>query len=192
MTDTTPVLYAAYGSNLSVQRFACYLLGGSPPGSHVTHPVPPFSEPPNPVGLGQVAGRLRAAGHSPFWGGPAADVDLQAAGRVTVALYLQSPAAVCGLWAGEAGITPPPQALPETSADLPGAAHPWSVLTRAALVEPVAGHTHAYLVHTDGAAARGGAVPAAYLRTMIAGLQEHGMPRDEAARVTGVLGSFCH
>ena len=37
--DSKFVYYVSYGSNLSVDRFMKYIQGGSPKGSHISHPV---------------------------------------------------------------------------------------------------------------------------------------------------------
>ncbi len=64
------VFYAAYGSNLSAERFACYIVGGAAPGSQHTlrgarDPTLPESRP------ARLRGSLYFAGSAQGWGGGA-------------------------------------------------------------------------------------------------------------------------
>ncbi len=73
---THGVWYAAYGSNLSPQRFAYYLYGGRPPGAARAYPgcrTPPDEMPvPRPL---KVPGGVHFAGTSRVWGGGMAFFD---------------------------------------------------------------------------------------------------------------------
>lgn len=87
--EATPpeVWYVSYGSNLSRDRFLCYLQGGRPPGATVTyagardqrHPVED-----HPVDL---PGRLYFAGESATWGGGVAFYDHDSPGRTAARAY---------------------------------------------------------------------------------------------------------
>lgn len=89
MRDAGPyVWYAAYGSNLSPARLACYLSGGRPPGA-LRHydgcrdPSPPREH--RPV---ELRGRLSFAGESGVWGGGMAFFTPGADGVVHARAYL--------------------------------------------------------------------------------------------------------
>lgn len=86
MTDV--VWYAAYGSNLSVDRLGAYLVGGRPPGARMAHPGcrRPPREIPHPRPL-QVSGGVHFAGESPVWGGAMAFFDPTLPGTARVAAY---------------------------------------------------------------------------------------------------------
>ena len=82
------VWYVAYGSNLAVDRFRCYLAGGRPAGGTRVYPgCRDHSDPERIVGV-EVPGRLVFAGESKVWGGGSAFYDLSAAGRVAGRAYL--------------------------------------------------------------------------------------------------------
>jgi len=82
------VWYAAYGTNLSPARLACYLSGGRPPGA-LRHydgcrdPSPPRDH--RPV---ELRGRLSFAGESGVWGGGMAFFTPGADGVVHARAYL--------------------------------------------------------------------------------------------------------
>jgi hypothetical protein len=63
------VLYAAYGSNLSERRFACYIGGGAAPGSSRVLRGARDKRPPESWRALRVRGRLSFCGHSQTWGG---------------------------------------------------------------------------------------------------------------------------
>jgi len=63
------VLYAAYGSNLSERRFACYIAGGAAPGSSRVLRGARDKRPPESWRALRVGGRLSFCGHSQTWGG---------------------------------------------------------------------------------------------------------------------------
>jgi hypothetical protein len=67
------VFYAAYGSNLSAARFACYIAGGTAPGASRALPGARDQRLPDSWRALRVPGRLYFYGHSRTWGGaPAA------------------------------------------------------------------------------------------------------------------------
>ena len=70
MTDGGPfVWYAAYGTNLSPARLACYLSGGRPPGAQRHYDGCRDPSPPRDARPVQLRGRLSFAGESSVWGG---------------------------------------------------------------------------------------------------------------------------
>jgi hypothetical protein len=85
------LFYAAYGSNLSAERFSCYIAGGTAPGSTHTlrgarDPTLPASRPARGVRL---RGSLYFAGSARTWGGGApAFLEPAAAGDQPVAVVL--------------------------------------------------------------------------------------------------------
>lgn len=80
--------YVAYGSNLALGRFRCYLSGGRPAGGIREYPgCRDKSEPERSAGL-VVPGGLVFAGESKVWGGGMAFYDAKAAGRVACRAYL--------------------------------------------------------------------------------------------------------
>jgi len=81
------VWYAAYGSNLSWERFRCYLHGGRPP--HGNRIYPGSRDPSDPLGSRQswLPCGFGFARQSAVWGGGVAFVDPQRAGRTPVRLW---------------------------------------------------------------------------------------------------------
>ena len=84
------VWYVGYGSNLSAERFACYVAGGRPAGGSRTNPgcrdrTPPVRD--VPVDL---PGTLYFAGESPQWGGGVAFYDHGTPGWTAARGYLVS------------------------------------------------------------------------------------------------------
>jgi hypothetical protein len=75
------VFYAAYGSNLSAERFACYIAGGTAPGSSRALPGARDRRQPESWRALRLPGQLYFYGHSRSWGGapvafaPAAPVE---------------------------------------------------------------------------------------------------------------------
>ncbi|MFJ8310397.1 MULTISPECIES: histone deacetylase [unclassified Streptomyces] len=85
-----PVWYASYGSNMRLDRLACYIEGGRPPGAARTYPgcrdrrLPAESVPV------ELRGALYFATSSPVWGGGRAFYDPLADGRVLARAHLVS------------------------------------------------------------------------------------------------------
>jgi hypothetical protein len=82
------VWYAGYGSNLDADRFACYLLGGCPPGAVRTYPG--AREPGEPLDDRpyRMPGRVAFAWRSPTWGGGVAFHEPDAPGETLARAYL--------------------------------------------------------------------------------------------------------
>ncbi len=80
--------YVAYGSNLSRDRFRCYLRGGRPAGA--VRDYPGCRDPADPRRDAGVfmPGSIYFAGNSSVWGGGMAFYDPQAAGQVAARAYL--------------------------------------------------------------------------------------------------------
>lgn len=84
---TTRIWYAAYGSNLSLERFGCYLRGGRPSGGSRHYDGCRDNAEPLRIERTQIAAELAFGGESKTWGGGVAFVDR--AGDATLArLYL--------------------------------------------------------------------------------------------------------
>ena len=83
------VWYVAYGSNLSQDRFACYLQGGQPAGARRSYPGCSDRTPPREVVGLRLPGRVRFGGLSRVWGGGLAFLDTEAGdGEVVARGYL--------------------------------------------------------------------------------------------------------
>ena len=63
------MFYAAYGSNLSAERFACYIGGGTAAGASRALPGARDRRQPESWHALRLPGRLSFRGHSPTWGG---------------------------------------------------------------------------------------------------------------------------
>lgn len=73
------IWYAAYGSNLNAERFACYLAGGRPRGATRTYEgARDKSQPLDAVALG-ISYQLYFSGESRVWGGSPAFLDTKRA-----------------------------------------------------------------------------------------------------------------
>lgn len=68
-TNRREVFYAAYGSNLSAERFACYIAGGTARGASRALPGARDSRQPESWHALRLPGRLSFRGHSSTWGG---------------------------------------------------------------------------------------------------------------------------
>ena len=82
------IWYVAYGSNLSRERFCCYLYGGRPDGSDRDYPgCRDTSDPMDSFGL-MIPGGLYFAGRSSGWRAGMAFYDPEAQGEVAARAYL--------------------------------------------------------------------------------------------------------
>lgn len=82
------IWYVAYGSNLSLTRFRCYLRGGRPPGGSRTYPGCRNPSDPVAVAPATVPGGIRFAGRSSVWGGGMAFLERDADGVAAARAYL--------------------------------------------------------------------------------------------------------
>jgi hypothetical protein len=69
------IWYASYGSNLSAERFACYIAGGRPRGATWTHVGARDKSPPLDAVALKISYQLYFSGKSRVWGGSPAFVD---------------------------------------------------------------------------------------------------------------------
>jgi hypothetical protein len=67
--------YASYGSNLSAERFACYIAGGRPGGATRTYVGARDTSPPLDSVALEISYRLYFSGESRVWGGSPAFID---------------------------------------------------------------------------------------------------------------------
>ncbi|MFF1819909.1 histone deacetylase [Kribbella sp. NPDC058245] len=85
------VWYVAYGSNLALERFNCYLYGGRPTGGARTYPGCRDHTAPARIEGVEIAGGLLFAGASKVWGGGSAFFDPTAPRRVAGRADLLTP-----------------------------------------------------------------------------------------------------
>jgi hypothetical protein len=90
MTGSEPprVWYVAYGSNLAMDRFRCYLRGGRVPGGERDYPGCRDPRDPAASTALHLPGGLVFAGRSTVWGGGMAVYDPRSHGRVACRGYL--------------------------------------------------------------------------------------------------------
>lgn len=85
------VWYVAYGSNLHLSRFRCYLAGGVPAGGARRYPGCRDTTEPAEIVSVEIPGGLYFAGRSRVWGGGLAYVDTNHEGTVAARAYLLTP-----------------------------------------------------------------------------------------------------
>ncbi|MFJ9407967.1 histone deacetylase [Streptomyces sp. NPDC101393] len=83
-----PLWYAAYGSNMHLDRLAYYLEGGRPPGALRTYPGCRDPRPPVRSSPVLLPGRLYFAAESPVWTGGSAFFDPDADGELPALAHL--------------------------------------------------------------------------------------------------------
>ena len=186
------VWYVAYGSNLSLARFRCYLAGGTPAGGLRRYDGCRSPVDPTEVAGVHAPGGLVFAGRSTVWGGGMAFYDPRSPGRVACRGYLVTVEQLADVVAQE--MRRPPggpfaQALVEALADA-GPVHAmgsgrYETLTRL-------GTLHGAPMFTVTCGDPGRLAPvapsAAYLRCIGAGLHEaHGW---DAQRIASYLSGF--
>ncbi|MDE9367832.1 histone deacetylase [Luteipulveratus sp. YIM 133132] len=84
---TTHVWYAAYGSNLSEQRFAHYLCGGRPLGANRIYPGARDRRPASDSRPVRLRGGIFFGWESPTWGGGVAFLDPRGPGEALARAY---------------------------------------------------------------------------------------------------------
>ena len=82
------VWYVSYGSNMSWRRFACYLVGGTPPGGSRRNPGARDRRLPERAVPFDLPGTVYFAGESPQWGGGVAFYDHARPGFTAARGYL--------------------------------------------------------------------------------------------------------
>ena len=184
------VFYVAYGSNLDLDRFRCYLLGGSPDGAGRT-----YAGSRDRVGWGMTFDAharqpLYFAGHSSTWGGgamafmdPQADPD----GMTPVRVYLLSGVQFEDLAAQENGLDPGSFEIDLQAVSRPGLHRIGEGRYDSVLSWGRASGDWPILTLTSARRPDLGAPSVPYLRTLVRGLRRtHEMSDDE---LVGYLGS---
>lgn len=100
MTDEL-VWYAAYGSNLSAERFARYLEGGTAAGAKRAHEGSRDPRPPRQIRPIELPGSVFFGWESSTWGGGVAFYDPDLVGRALASAYLITHTQFCDLVAQE-------------------------------------------------------------------------------------------
>ena len=184
------VWYVAYGSNLGLERFRCYLTGGTPAGGLREYPGCRDPGDPERVAAFDVPGGLVFAGESTVWGGGMAFYDAHAPGRAACRAYLVTVEQFADVVAQE--MRRPPGG--EFARDLAGllgdveSVHTmgsgrYETVTRLGERDGAAMFT---VTHDDVGSLEPVPPTAAYLRWISAGLREaHGW---DAYRIAGYLG----
>lgn len=173
------IWYAAYGSNLSLERFRCYLAGGRPPGGAREYAGCRDPRDPAEVIPLTLPGALYFAGRSTVWGGGSAFYDPESDGEVAGRGYLLTPGQLSDVVAQEIRLpTGTDLELTDDELAVDGLHYRRVVpLGRRAGV-PVVTLTSARGGHQEWTAPS-----AAYLRTIGAGLrQAHGWSADWIGR----------
>ncbi|MET0977150.1 MAG: histone deacetylase [Leifsonia sp.] len=185
------IWYVAYGTNLSLARFRCYIHGGRPVGGSRTYPgCRDRTEPEDDVGL-DIPGSLYFSGRSSVWGGGMAVYDAGGTGRVAGRAYLLSVGQFADLIAQE---TRQPPGTDLDLAVLERTGHQSVGPGRYQTLIRVGGR-HGLPMATFTSAAAGDrdvTAPAAiYLRVMAAGLRESRSwsPPRIAAYLAGIAGA---
>ena len=104
----TDVWYVSYGSNMARDRLACYLLGGRPPGAHVTYSGARDGTLPRAEAGIELPGTIYFAGASKVWGGGMAFYDHHAPGPTPAKAYLITAAQFADVAAQEMNRQPQP------------------------------------------------------------------------------------
>ena len=183
------VWYVAYGSNLGLSRFRCYLAGGRPPGGSRVHAGCRDPADPAEVTALEVPGGLVFAGESGVWGGAMAFYDPHAPGRVACRAYLVTAEQLADVAAQEMRRPPGGDFARDLSGILadvesvhtmgPGR---YETITR---LGERAGAPMFTVTHHDAGGLDPAAPSVAYLRSVAAGLREaHGW---DAARIAAYL-----
>ena len=88
MRPRTHVWYVSYGSNMAADRFACYVVGGCPPGGSRPNPGARDGSLPRRSIAVDLPGTVYFAGESPQWGGGVAFYDHETPGWTAARGYL--------------------------------------------------------------------------------------------------------
>ncbi|MFJ1744697.1 histone deacetylase [Streptomyces sp. NPDC088116] len=103
MRESAPqrVWYTSYGSNTHLDRLACYIKGGQPPGADKTYPGCRDPRMPSRSVPVELRGALYFATESPVWHGGRAFYDPEQEGRVCARAHLVSSAQFADIAAQE-------------------------------------------------------------------------------------------
>jgi hypothetical protein len=174
----TYVWYAAYGSNLSRERFEIYLHGGTPRGA--THTYPGCRDASDPIDdvADAIPAELAFGGTSTTWGGGVAFLGPQADAAAKVRLYLLTTEQVADVIAQENWLEPGTVVIDDHMLDhtttIPGS-HMYGTV--------VALHRHdgvPVLAVSQDPGTPASAPSAAYLRHIADGLRESHAMSDDA------------
>jgi hypothetical protein len=179
------VWYASYGSNLSRDRFRCYLRGGRPEGATRTYPGARDTTDPQGDESMLLPGEVFFGWRSPTWGGGIAfyDADARVDGTVYARAYLVTEGQFSDVAAQEMH-REPGEGL-DLSHVLQRARHSYGPgrYETLHLVGELRGDPVLTFTATDPAALERHAPSAAYVAMMARGLGEsHGLSAAEAAR----------
>ncbi|MEV6415301.1 histone deacetylase [Kribbella sp. NPDC051718] len=184
------VWYVAYGSNLALNRFRCYVAGGRPAGG--LRDYPGCRDPSEPAGILslQLPGGLVFSGESKVWTGGSAFYDPYADARVAARAYLITTDQFADVVAQEMRRPPGGPFALALSAIAPTvetvhAMGPgrYETITRVGVRDDLPMLT---MTHGEAAALEPSAPSAAYLRWIAAGLREaHGWDAGEVADYLG-------
>lgn len=176
------VWYAAYGSNLSRERFLTYVRGGRPAGATRTYLGARDRSLPSAEVAFAMPGQLFFGWESPTWGGGIAFYDAGAGGSTLARAYLVTDQQFADVAAQEMHREPSPDldlahVLEHARHDV-GPGRYESLL----LVGELDGHPVLTFTTPDPAAVHPNSPAPAYLRTMTDGLREaHGLDDDQVA-----------
>ncbi len=200
------VWYAAYGSNLSLERFHCYVAGGRPPGGRHTYPGCRDASPPRADRPLVAEGSVHFAEESTVWGGGMAFYDPARPGPALMRGYLLTCAQLVDVVTQEMHRDPRGRAAEDPPRDVEPLllAPVRDPSVRAATVALGPGHYETVhrlgrldgravltMSHGGGAADLRANLPsAAYLRWVVSGLRDaHGLtPGDIADYLLGCPG----
>jgi hypothetical protein len=174
------VWYASYGSNLSRDRFLCYLRGGRPEGASRTYPGARNQSPPQGDRALTLPGEMFFAWESPTWSGGIAFYDAEAAGTTLARAYLLTEQQFADVAAQE--MHRPPGADLDLSQVLEHARHEIGPGRYEALhlVGELDGAPVLTFTTPDPTALQRNSPVRAYLRMIVAGLREaHGLSDGE-------------
>ncbi|GAA3102570.1 hypothetical protein JOF29_003405 [Kribbella aluminosa] len=121
------IWYVAYGSNLALERFNCYLSGGIPRGGARDYPGCRDRTAPQRTAAVTVAGGLVFAGASKVWGGGSAFYDPSARTQLAGRAYLLTPEQLGDVAAQEMRREPGGAYAHELASILPAVTEPHSL-----------------------------------------------------------------
>jgi hypothetical protein len=181
------VWYVAYGSNLALARFRCYLSGGRPTGGARVYPgCRHRSDPARTAGV-EIAGGLVFAGASKVWGGGSAFYDRTATRGVAGRAYLLTPEQLGDVAAQEMWRDPGGPFAQDLTAALPEVVEfhtmgpgRYETVVRLGEYDGLLMYT---VTHGDAAELTPAAPSASYLRWIATGLREaHGWDDERILR----------
>jgi len=186
---TAHVWYASYGSNLSPQRFNCYVAGGRPEGARRTYTGCRDTSMPTGCRPTQLPGRVLFGAESKVWGGGMAFYDPRRTGPALATAYRVTEEQFADVWSQERHL-PVGGALPLAEAI---AAGEWvgggDLYDRVLVTGEIEGEPMLTFTFPAGVHVPEQPPSAAYAATIERGLiATHGLTREEAsAYLAGVV-----